>query len=183
MRYGHHQGEDYRGRTLCPQRDSLLFRSAVQDQGVKGYIHHHKRRPAEPGKIKALKKMGISRLNFSLDTLDPERFKAITRRDRFNQVWNAIKTAHELGIAPLKINTVALKGFNDDEIKDIAGLTLEYPFHIRFIEYMPMGDTTMEKEQQILTEEIQEIIASAHGPLKPVARDENDGPAKKIQTG
>jgi len=132
-------------------------------------------------KIQALRDMGISRLNFSLDTLSPEKFKAITQRDRFQQVWDAIHTAHALGIAPLKINTVALKGFNDDEIQAIAGLTLKYPFHIRFIEYMPMGDSDVEKQQQILTHEIQDLIVGAHGPLTPVERDENDGPAKKFR--
>ncbi|WDP89645.1 MAG: GTP 3',8-cyclase MoaA [Desulfobacter sp.] len=132
-------------------------------------------------KLKAIKAMGISRLNFSLDTLDPQRFKEITRRDRFHQVWQAIETAHMLGFSPLKINTVALRGFNDDEIQDIAGLTLKYPFHIRFIEYMPMGDTPVEKAQQILTSDIQEIITANHGPLTPVPRGENDGPAKNYR--
>ncbi|MDD9303728.1 MAG: GTP 3',8-cyclase MoaA [Desulfobacter sp.] len=132
-------------------------------------------------KIKALLDMGIKRLNFSLDTLVPEKFETITRRNRFRQVWNAIQWAHELGISPLKINTVALKGFNDDEIQALAGLTLKYPFHVRFIEYMPMGDSDVEKNQQILTREIQEKITEAHGPLTAVAKTENDGPAKKFR--
>ncbi|HCY86829.1 MAG TPA: hypothetical protein DHV36_16995, partial [Desulfobacteraceae bacterium] len=88
-------------------------------------------------KIRRLLDMGIRRLNFSLDTLDPEKFARITGRDRFHQVWDAILTAHDMGIAPIKINAVALRGINDDEIQAIAGLTKEYPFHVRFIEYMP----------------------------------------------
>ncbi|PIE60879.1 MAG: GTP 3',8-cyclase MoaA [Desulfobacterales bacterium] len=134
-------------------------------------------------KIQTLKDLGISRLNFSLDTLNPVRFKEITRRDRFHQVWHAIETAHEMGIAPLKINTVALRGFNDREIHDIAGLTLKYPFHIRFIEYMPMGDTPMEKAQQILTAEIQDIITAHHGPIIPLPHHDNEGPAKNYRLG
>jgi len=132
-------------------------------------------------KIKSLIHMGIKRLNFSLDTLDPARFAAITGRDRFHRVWDSIVTAHSLGISPIKINTVALRGFNDDEIETIAALTLKYPFHIRFIEYMPMGNSNVEKNQQILTQEIQDKIVSSLGPLLPLAREENDGPAKKFK--
>lgn len=132
-------------------------------------------------KIKKLIEMGIRRLNFSLDTLDPEKFKAITGRDRFHKVWDAIHAAHDLGIAPIKINVVALGGINDDEIQAMAALSLDNPFHIRFIEYMPMGDSDVEKNQQILTHGIQERIIQAYGPLKPVKREENDGPAKKFR--
>ncbi len=136
-----------------------------------------------PEKIKTLKDMGIQRLNFSLDTLVPEKFKQITQRDRFDRVWDAILEAHAQGISPIKINTVALRGFNDDEIQAIAGLTLKYPFHIRFIEYMPMGDSDVEKQQQILTNEIQDLIIKSHGPLTPMKREQNDGPAKKFKIG
>jgi cyclic pyranopterin phosphate synthase len=132
-------------------------------------------------KIKALIQMGIHRLNFSLDTLDPVKFAEITNRDRFHRVWDSIMAAHTLGISPIKINAVALRGFNDDEICAIAGLTLKYPFHIRFIEYMPMGDSDIERQQQILTREIQAKIESTLGPLIPMEREYNDGPAKKFK--
>lgn len=129
-------------------------------------------------KIKELMDMGIRRLNFSLDTLIPEKFIRITQRDRFQRVWDSIMAAHDLGMSPIKINTVALKGFNDDEIKDIAGLTQKYPFHIRFIEYMPMGDTDVDADRQILARDIINIIIDAHGPLTSVPKGTNDGPAK-----
>ncbi|MCP3941860.1 MAG: GTP 3',8-cyclase MoaA [Desulfobacteraceae bacterium] len=132
-------------------------------------------------KIKELGKMGIKRLNFSLDTLDPAKFISITGRDKFHRVWDSIMNAHQLGISPIKINTVALGGFNDDEIEAIAGLTLKYPFHIRFIEYMPMGNSEVEKKQQILTRQIQDKIISTLGPLVPVEKGKNDGPAKKFK--
>ncbi|MCK5836937.1 MAG: GTP 3',8-cyclase MoaA [Desulfobacula sp.] len=131
-------------------------------------------------KIKRLIEMGIKRLNISLDTLDPGKFLEITRRDRFHQVWDSILAAHELGIAPIKLNTVILRGINDDEIEKITALTLKYPFHIRFIEYMPMGNSAVEKKQQILTDEIKERIESKFGTLMPVERTINDGPAKKF---
>jgi cyclic pyranopterin phosphate synthase len=132
-------------------------------------------------KIKSLIQMGIHRLNFSLDTLDPVKFAEITNRDRFHRVWDSIMAAHALGISPIKINAVALRGFNDDEIEAIAGLTLKYPFHIRFIEYMPMGNSDIERQQQILTREIQAKIESTLGPLIPMEREYSDGPAKKFK--
>ncbi len=132
----------------------------------------------DPDKIKVLKEMGIRRLNFSLDTLVPEKFTQITGRDRFHKVFRAIMAAHELGITPIKINTVALKGFNDDELADLAGLTLKYPFHVRFIEYMPMGNLMVQRDPQILTREIRKRISDVHGPLTAISRGKHDGPAK-----
>ena len=132
-------------------------------------------------KVQRLVDMGIKRLNFSLDTLKPDRFKTITGRDRFSKVWDAIMAAHDKGIAPVKINAVAMRGTNDDELADLAGLSRDYPFHIRFIEYMPMGDDPMDQQQQILSQEIRERIEAAHGELTPMAREATDGPAKKYQ--
>lgn len=132
-------------------------------------------------KIKILSLLGIKRLNFSLDTLNPEKFNQITGRDRFQRVWDSILISHELGISPVKINAVALRGVNDDEIDDLAALTIKYPFHIRFIEYMPMGDSAVKKNQQMLTKEIQNIIEAKFGKLAPVKKAYNDGPAKKFQ--
>ena len=132
-------------------------------------------------KIEKLVALGIRRINFSLDTLDPVKFEEITGRDRFREVWDAILTSHELGISPVKVNAVVLRGINDDEIEDIAALTLTHPFHIRFIEYMPMGDSAVEKQQQMLTREIKEKIESRFGKLMPVKQAANDGPAKKFQ--
>ncbi len=132
-------------------------------------------------RLRDLMDMGIKRINFSLDTLEPEKFKRITGRDRFDKVWEAIQTAHEIGMSPVKINVVALRGINDNEIQDLAGLTLKYPFHVRFIEYMPIGDSEVEKQQQILTHEIKERVEAAHGSLTPVSKLANDGPAKKYR--
>ncbi len=132
-------------------------------------------------KIETLSSLGIKRLNFSLDTLDKLKFSEITGRDRFKEVWESILTSHELGISPVKINAVVLRDFNDDEVEAIAAITLKYPFHIRFIEYMPMGDSAIEKQQQVLTKEIQDKIELRFGKLNPVQRTVNDGPAKKFQ--
>ncbi len=132
-------------------------------------------------KIDTLIKLGIKRLNFSLDTLDPKRFKEITGRDEFNHVWQALMTSLEAGISPIKINVVILKGINDDEIEDLAALTLKYPFHIRYIEYMPMGDAEVRDQGQILSSEIKSRIESKLGTLTPVKQTANDGPARKFK--
>ncbi len=129
----------------------------------------------------ALRASGLNRINISLDTLKSERFLQITGKDLFNQVWKGIMAAVAQGFDPIKINTVIMRGTNHDEIDALAGLTLEYPFHIRFIEYMPMGNAGVDLEQQVLIPEIRETIEHAFGPLQPVERDLNDGPARRFR--
>ena len=80
---------------------------------------------------------GVQRLNVSLDTLRPERFKEITGRNLLSRVLSGIERAEEVGLHPVKINTVVMRGINDDEIENFARLTLEKPYHVRFIELMP----------------------------------------------
>jgi cyclic pyranopterin phosphate synthase len=84
-----------------------------------------------------LREAGMKRINVSLDTLRPERFKRITGRDLLSRVLDGIKRAEELDLSPVKINTVVMRGINDDEVEDIARLTLRKPYHVRFIELMP----------------------------------------------
>jgi cyclic pyranopterin phosphate synthase len=80
---------------------------------------------------------GVRRVNVSLDTLKPERFKKLTGKNRFFQVVSGIRRAEEIGFSPIKINAVVMRGVNDDEIEDLANLTLKKPYHVRFIELMP----------------------------------------------
>ncbi len=82
---------------------------------------------------------GLRRVNISLDTLRRERFAKITGVDAFDAVWTGIRAAAKAELAPLKINVVALRGVNDDEFADFARLTAEQPWHVRFIELMPVG--------------------------------------------
>lgn len=86
-----------------------------------------------------LQEAGVSRLNISLDTLRPERFRAITRTGELSQVLNGITAAQATGFEKLKLNVVLIGGFNDDEIWDFLALTLNNPWEVRFIELMPMG--------------------------------------------
>ncbi|MCK5099977.1 MAG: GTP 3',8-cyclase MoaA [Desulfobacteraceae bacterium] len=134
-----------------------------------------------PEKLQRLWDMGIKRLNFSLDTLNKEKFEYITGRDQFDKVFDTIHAARKIGFSPIKINAVILNNINDDEIADLAAISIEHPFQIRFIEYMPMGNSNIDNSQQILTPYLKETIESTLGELIPVVKDLNDGPAKKYK--
>ncbi|EFK96381.1 Molybdenum cofactor biosynthesis protein A 1, partial [sediment metagenome] len=123
---------------------------------------------------------GIRRLNISLDTLNPNKFRYITGEDRLDAVWRGIQAAHQNGIHPIKINVVVLKGINDDELVDIARLSFSYPFHIRFIEYMPIGRTRKTIGEPILVPEIRNLLRPL-GPLLPVENKIYDGPAERYR--
>ena len=85
-----------------------------------------------------LRKAGVDRLNISLDSLHPERYRAITRVDGLDAVLSGIRAAEDAGFENLKINCVLLGGINDDEIEDFVRLTLNKPWQVRFIELMPI---------------------------------------------
>lgn len=127
-----------------------------------------------------IKSAGIRRLNISLDSLNPENYHRITGHDVFQKVWEGILAAEKMGFHPIKINVVALQGINDHELTDMARLSFSHPFHIRFIEYMPIGDSALQLEQPLFTPEIQERIASL-GELYPIQREKMDGPARRFR--
>jgi cyclic pyranopterin phosphate synthase len=87
----------------------------------------------------ALKEAGLSRVNVSLDTLRPERFRELTRRDGLEQVLAGIEAAEKVGMLPIKINVIPFADFNTDEIVDFARLTINHPWDVRFIEFMPIS--------------------------------------------
>ncbi|MCD8100652.1 MAG: GTP 3',8-cyclase MoaA [Oscillospiraceae bacterium] len=89
-----------------------------------------------------LREAGVRRVNVSLDTLDAEKFKKITRVGRLSDAIEGIRAALAVGMSPVKLNTVLIGGFNDDEIPALVGLTRLYPVDVRFIELMPIGHTT-----------------------------------------
>lgn len=89
---------------------------------------------------KQLREAGVKRLNLSLDTLDPEKYAYITRIGKLEQFRAGLEAALEAGFEKVKINAVLIGGFNDDEIEDLAGLTLKHPVDMRFIELMPIQD-------------------------------------------
>jgi len=128
--------------------------------------------------LNKIKSAGIKRINISLDTLNRTKFEHITGFDLFDQVWQGIKTALEMGFHPIKLNIVALNGVNDDELTDMARLSYDYPLHIRFIEYMPIGESQIGNGPLLLAPEIIKRI-SALGNLVPVPKTMNDGPAQR----
>lgn len=130
--------------------------------------------------IHNIKAAGIKRINISLDTLNKQKFKHITGYDFFDQIWEGIELARKMGFYPIKINVVPLKGVNDDELASIAELSVLHPFHVRFIEYMPMGSNQVANDRQILFPEIKKRIQSL-GKLIPVDRNTNDGPAERFK--
>ncbi|QGT98757.1 GTP 3',8-cyclase [Candidatus Syntrophocurvum alkaliphilum] len=125
-----------------------------------------------------LKHSGLNRVNFSVDTLAADKFKYITRRNAFDKVKDALKKAIELKMDPVKINTVVIKGFNDNEIKDFVTLAYEYPFHVRFIEFMPIGDLLFwQKDKMMTNNEIKDNIKQDFD-IAPAKQVRGNGPAQ-----
>ena len=93
-----------------------------------------------PQLAKTLRSVGVSRANISMDTLNPEKFSYITRIGKLEDTLDGIHAALDAGFEKVKINVVLIGGFNDDEIPELAGLTMKYPVDVRFIELMPMYD-------------------------------------------
>ncbi|MCL2589261.1 MAG: GTP 3',8-cyclase MoaA [Oscillospiraceae bacterium] len=89
----------------------------------------------------ALKTAGVNRVNISLDTLDPDKFRTFTRGGELSQVLQGIEAAERVGLTPLKLNVVLMGGENEDEIADFVGLTQYRPINVRFIELMPIGES------------------------------------------
>jgi len=130
--------------------------------------------------LEKLEKVGIKRINISLDTLNRDKFKQITGHDYFDRVWGAVLKAHALGFNPIKLNTVVLPGVNDDELTELAKLSFSYPFHIRFIEYMPIGTSTFITKSQISASDIIDRLKSL-GKLIHVKNEMWDGPAQRFK--
>ena len=97
---------------------------------------------------------GVRRINVSLYSLDAEKYARMTRGGNLHAVLRGIEKADQIGFAPIKINTVALRGFNEDEILDIARLTLKKPYQVRFIELMPMGGVDVNFQEQYLSDDV-----------------------------
>lgn len=103
---------------------------------------------------------GLSRVNISLDTLSPGKFARITGVDAHHRVLEAIEAAQENGLEPVKVNVVAIRGYNDDEVADLALFALERRVHLRFIEMMPFHcNKGLQRDLFLSTEEILDVLA------------------------
>jgi cyclic pyranopterin phosphate synthase len=120
----------------------------------------------------ALKQAGLSRVNVSLDTLRRSRFQHVTRLGELKDVLTGIEAAKEAGLLPIKINTVVMRGINDDEILDFARMTYKDGWHVRFIELMPFKGVA----QPVPSVELQRRISSL-GRLEPCTSITGNGPA------
>ena len=126
-----------------------------------------------PEMAASLKAAGLDRVNMSADSLRPARIREIARRSIAFSPMVAAMAAEEAGLGPVKINTVVMRGINDDELEDFARLTLEHPWHVRFIELMPVGEMADATFDRVVpSDEILERLSHI-APLVPDA-----GPAR-----
>ena len=126
---------------------------------------------------------GVSKVNISLDSLKPQRVHDITGVDCFDAVWRGIETVLALGYSTVKLNMVAMRHINDDEILEFARMSQRLPLQVRFIEFMPIGASSRwNADTYISTDEIMERIGTI-GELIPLQKGRNDGPAKVFRLG
>ena len=114
-----------------------------------------------------LKDAGLDRVNVSIDTLDSQKFRMMTRGAKLEQVWEGIEEANRVGLHPIKLNAVVVRGMNDEEIPQLAALTLTYPWEMRFIEVMPLtGVAGVAQDGVVKSEELIARLEQIHGPLE-----------------
>lgn len=126
----------------------------------------------------ALKQAGLNRVNISLDTMDADRYRYITRGGDLNQVLAGIEAAKEAGLHPIKINTVVVRGFNDDEVVAFARMAQATNTHVRFIELMPIGEgMAWSQDAFVSADEILEALREEL-ELRPTSEVVGNGPAQ-----
>ncbi|NEO81418.1 GTP 3',8-cyclase MoaA [Moorena sp. SIO4G3] len=135
------------------------------------------------GMAKELYQGGLRRINISLDSLNRETFDKIIGnrgRSRWEQTWEGIKAAHQVGFDPLKLNVVVIPGVNDQEVLDLAALTIDRSWHVRFIEFMPIGNSQLFGERAwVPSEELRQRIHLRWGLIESSVR--GNGPADVFQ--
>ena len=125
----------------------------------------------------ALRRAGLGRLTVSLDTLRPDRFEAYTRSKRHADVLAGIEAARAAGFPRLKLNTVVVRGYNEDELVDLIEFGRARGAEVRFIEYMDVGGATQWSPEQVVSRrEMLEIVSRRYGPVEP-AGGARGGPA------
>ena len=128
---------------------------------------------------KSLAAAGLERVNISIDTLNPVKFKRLTRGGNIEDVWEGILAAEAAGLTPVKLNAVVVRGYNEEDVVDLARLTCEHAWQVRFIEMMPFGGATdLQTGQMVSAQENKRRIEQALGSLEPVNGGELDGEAQ-----
>ena len=135
-----------------------------------------------PAMAASLRGAGLDRVNISADSLRPERVAQVARRNLGFDLRTSARAAQEAGLDPVKVNVVVIRGINDDEIEDFARLTLEQPWHVRFIELMPVGEHSHESEltmQDVVpTDELLARVASLGVLTEDEGPSRRNGPAR-----
>ncbi|MFZ0448224.1 MAG: radical SAM protein, partial [Desulfatiglandaceae bacterium] len=132
-------------------------------------------------KLERIKAAGVRRLNVSLDSLDRGKFREITGFDGFQDVWEGLDMARQMEFDPIKVNVVVMRGINDNELLDFARLTFKYPYHVRFIEYMPIGVTESDHFFKFVSTSLIQSRLNAFQELVPVPKDQHDGPSQRFR--
>lgn len=132
-----------------------------------------------PQLAEPLARAGLKRVNISLDTLNPRKFKFITRWGDLDKVLAGIEAAEAAGLKPIKLNAVVTRGFNEEDVVDLARLTLERAWDIRFIEVMPFGsEADFAQSVVVRSQETKARIEAALGPLHPIPGHDPRDPAR-----
>lgn len=130
----------------------------------------------------SLQAAGLTRLNISLDALNPARFKQITRREGYEQVIEGIRVAQQVGFEKIKINAVSVRGLTEDEIIPFGQFARETGVEVRFIEFMPLdADNAWERDQVLFAHEILETLTAGIMPLKPLPKQDPQAPASQFE--
>jgi cyclic pyranopterin phosphate synthase len=133
------------------------------------------------GQAQALFDAGLRRINISLDTLDPERFRQLARRDGLEQVLAGIFAAKQAGFQPIKLNAVSIRGITEHEVVPLARFARTHGFEMRFIEYMPIGAEPWERDKVYFAHEILDQLEGAVAPLVPADDYDPKAPAMDFE--
>jgi cyclic pyranopterin phosphate synthase len=129
---------------------------------------------------KNLHDAGLRRLNVSLDTLDPDHFRTLSRRDGLEQVLEGIAVAKEVGFERIKVNAVIIRGMNEEDVVPLASYGRDHGIEIRFIEYMPIGAEAWERSKVYFAHEMMDRIDAAIAPLLPAPDYDPRAPAMQF---
>ena len=168
-------GEPLLRRNVCHLVREIANVPGIEDVGLttNGILLKDMARP--------LWKAGLRRINVSLDTLNPLKFRKVTKIGSYHEVWQGIREAESVGFKPIRINVVAMRGINDDELGHFARLSMETPYSFRFIEYMPMGALSAWDASKFIAGSETKARLQEYGQLHPIPRDSSDGPCRRFR--
>ena len=162
------------------RRELPRLRPCCSIRGIRDLGPHHERLLLA-ALAQALFDAGMRRINISLDTLDPERFRQVARRDGLEQTLEGIEAARRAGFNPIKINAVSMRGLTENEVVPLARYARERGLEMRFIEYMPIGAYKWDRQNVYFADEILEQLTREFGPVVPVEDQDPRAPAQEFR--